>query len=861
MDRRGMVDGKEITQAVLQAVDGLFPESDEVSSAGLSPDYLPGILTSLQETIDNVKNEIKNIGESQQSEVTAWIQEARLLHTEISRDHGSLLEITNLELHGTKLDSKVYDLSSQRNLLRAEIAFNEELVSLLSSLKVVQDAVGEAQSSLDQGALDAACAQLEDAASLFEDFSLFDQILAVGLVKENIRLLRENIGGEVENCWTKLVVPSPTDSSITIQDSVGVGLGLVNGDCLVRVFDRLGVLKDRLDRLHYRVTTILIFPRLDHISGAGFTFSTNEDNTKVTLKQRLNPDPTVVSLYADLKVVLEFLTVKFGTQISHLLSKTLTPAILNTLMGSYLPSCIPTDLDHFNEFDTVLRETTSFEKYLARMGWLDRHGGELSDWVARAPRIWLNRRRESALDSLRRTFESGLGQRHRVERVERVQEPDIVVEAPKATDQGEDNWDTNWDVEIEDEEEEAKKPSPAPPEPTVSKQKSESNTMVDEDEDVSGWGFDDDIEIEDDEPADKPADKPADSSEPKPDLQNAEEEDNWGWGEDNDQPLDTPAVKTHGQKQETETKDITLRETYSITSIPQEVIAIIVNTIAEAEKLAQPQYSNLSIASSISGLLNVPASILTLYRALSSIFYRDDPNPAISIYNDCEWLEEHLAKLEKDVKGRSGPFASFDLQQSIKAISTFGRRAYWREMDSKRIILSDLMDGAQGFDHCTQYPYSENCETAVTSVIDTIQGIEMQWRDTLSRSALLQSIGSLLNTVVLKFINDIEDLGDISADASAKLASYISEFGRLESLFKIPDQPDDALPATAVYCEKWLKFQYLGNILDSSMVEIMDLWRDGALVDFEKDELIDLVKALFADGENRSKVLDELRRG
>lgn len=50
----------------------------------------------------------------------------------------------------------------------------------------------------------------------------------------------------------------------------------------------------------------------------------------------------------------------------------------------------------------------------------------------------------------------------------------------------------------------------------------------------------------------------------------------------------------------------------------------------------------------------------------------------------------------------------------------------------------------------------------------------------------------------MKFINDIEDLGDISADASAKLASYVSEFGRLEQLFKLPDQPEDSLPVTAV---------------------------------------------------------------
>ncbi|KAF3315341.1 hypothetical protein TWF173_003884 [Orbilia oligospora] len=850
-----MVSENEIAQAVLQAVDGLFPESDEVSSAELSPDSLPGVLALLQETIDGVKSEIKHIGESQRSEVATWVQEARQLHTELSQDHSSLSEIIHFESYGAKLDSRVYDLSSQKKLLGAEIFFNEELVLLLSNLKELQDAVGSAQSSLEEGALDTACRWFEDATSLFQKVSTFDQVLAVGLAKENIRLLREDISGKVESCWAELITSNPSDSSITIQSSVSVGLGSVNGERLVQTLERLGILKERLDRLHYRITTILVFPRLDHESGAGLTFTTNESKTQLQLKRRSSPNFTVTSLYNDLKLVLEFLTAKFGVQISLLLSKTLTPAILNTLMGSYLPGCIPTDLDHFSEFELVLKETLAFEGYLSQTGWLDGHGGELKDWVARAPRIWLNRRRELALDSLRQTFALGLGQRHRVERVERVQEVDgVTTEVPKPIDEGEDNWDTNWDVEIEDEEE-GKKPPPST-EPAVAKSKPDLNSTMDDDEDVSGWGFDDDIDIEVDEPSEKPA-----TTEAKPNPPDAEE-DNWGWGDDNDQPQEPIApARTSGRQQDKEVKDITLRETYSITSIPQEVIAIIMSTISEAEKLAQPQYSTLSIASSISGLLSVPTSILTLYRALSAIFYRDDPNPAISIYNDCEWLEENLAGLEKDVKSRSGPFVGFDLQPSIKAISTFGRRAYWREMDSKRVILSDLMDGAQGFDHCTQYPYSENCETAVGSVIDTIQGIEMQWRDTLSRSALLQSLGSLLNTVVLKFIADIEDLGDISADASEKLASYVSEFGRLESLFKLPDQPSDALPVTAVYCEKWLKFQYLGNILDSSMAEIMDLWREGALVDFDKDELMDLVKALFADGEKRSQVLDELRRG
>src|SRR3954452_13513922 len=97
------------------------------------------------------------------------------------------------------------------------------------------------------------------------------------------------------------------------------------------------------------------------------------------------------------------------------------------------------------------------------------------------------------------------------------------------------------------------------------------------------------------------------------------------------------------------------------------------------------------------------------------------------------------------------------------------------------------MDGAQGFENCTEFPQNTNCEAAISGVIDKIRNVEALWKDTLSRSALLQSIGSLLNTVITKYINDIEDLGDISADASRKLAEYITQVSELEDIFRHPD--------------------------------------------------------------------------
>jgi len=49
------ISSREIAEAVLQSVNGFYPETDEVSSAELIPDVLPAILSSLEQSILKTK--------------------------------------------------------------------------------------------------------------------------------------------------------------------------------------------------------------------------------------------------------------------------------------------------------------------------------------------------------------------------------------------------------------------------------------------------------------------------------------------------------------------------------------------------------------------------------------------------------------------------------------------------------------------------------------------------------------------------------------------------------------------------------------------------------------------------------------
>lgn len=59
----------------------------------------------------------------------------------------------------------------------------------------------------------------------------------------------------------------------------------------------------------------------------------------------------------------------------------------------------------------------------------------------------------------------------------------------------------------------------------------------------------------------------------------------------------------------------------------------------------------------------------------------------------------------------------------------------------------------------------------------------------------------------------------------------------------------------ATHVPHWLKYVYLIELLGASLSDIGQLLDHGALVDFEREELVRLVRALFAESEVREGVV------
>ena len=619
-------------------------------------------------------------------------------------------------------------------------------------------------------------------------------------------------------------------------------------DATARSLTMLNVFDQALDPFCEAIDELLISPRLE-IRSDGSVGMLEIENETVSCSAR-STDLSAEALFSELQSLVEFLRIRLPTTISDPLAHSLIPHLTSRIVATWLTAAVPDDLAGLESFQDTVHRAQGFGNFLESARWPGK--SDIDQWASQIPNLWTRKRQEYCLGKVRRLLSKGLTSTKTVERSEtQILPGDDEVFAANG---GADDWNAGWSDEEDASSSKVNKAA-----------REDAKDASDEDEDVGAWGLD----------AGQPDKVGTENQKHEPDEDDGAEA--WGWGDEDDgSPTSTrpglaqdPPISSKPNNPSipklSAEREITLRETYTISNLPQELLEIIVNVISESESLQTSRLRDSPISTSASSLFSLPGLLLTLYRAGSANAYLADPSGNMYLYNDCLWLAEQM----QNISSESAKFtkeAGGQLNAHVAALEGHGKRSYAREMESQRTIITDLMDGAQGFMQCTEPPFNQECETAIASAIDRLRQLNQDWKDVISHSALLQSLGSLLSTVCSKLVIDIEDMSDISEPESQQLASYCSRLAALEELFT-PQQGNgvapnggDVMPLTAVYTSSWLKFQYLANILESSLVDIKYLWTEGELgLLFQTEEVVDLVVALFADSPHRRTAIGEIR--
>lgn len=788
-----------------------------------------------------------------------WIAQARKLQSDIQRSQETAQEIVKQAESGKEQTAQLQDAATKVSFLYSEIAYNESLVNVVEQLKDISTLLESAQDAAVNSHIIHALDRLEDAGTAFKQLGPFENARATSLLKTKSSELRAAIAETVTDAWSALIVIDTTNRSITLKEEVVTGAS-IHIDTVVEALTKLGIFDKFLTRLSRDMDNLIITPRLS-VNNEQLVSALTIEGDMVQVNGYVS-DMSVKATLEDLQAISEYISTRLPPTIATPLSEKLVPTIATRLINNWLLPAVPQSTTEVPDFQEILSLVLGIVEYFDELGWSGQN--RLSEWVDKSADIWLARQKEVAIARVQRLFPRRVQDKKIVERVETQtitkgdalhteKQPASEEAGGEKTVQDED-WGADWG-----EEEPAKEEAKQPVEDV-------------EEEDMSAWGMEEE--------------EPQEEQKPEPSAPAEEDVEDWGadWDDDDSKPAPAePASKSapdqHVNGKATAPKaasadeQITLRETYTVTAIPDSIIDLILQVITDVETLNSTSLVTAAVTPASEGLYAIPSLLLAMYRATAATHYSRDIAANMLIYNDCTRLSDRLRTLlhtqtqadaTSSLPSHLLPSVRLKsrIEDDIKAIEGFGKRAYGREMESQRTIIRDHLDAAQGFAGCTNMPFASECDNAIMMTIDRISDVKTHWKPVLSSSVFLQSLGSLASTALAKFIADVEDMSDIAEDESRKLHGYCTSLSTLSTLFQTEDPATGEVRDMAhMYVPNWLKFMYLSEILDSSLADIKYFWTDGELkLEMEAEEVVDLIKALFAESEHRRKAIAEIRR-
>lgn len=314
-------------------------------------------------------------------------------------------------------------------------------------------------------------------------------------------------------------------------------------------------------------------PRLKSKAG-GAVHALHIEGHQIQISQEL-ADLSIGNLFSDMNSLVGFLHNRLPSSLSAPLAAILIPNLTQRLISNWLSFEVPVDVEGIQPFRIVLALVVQFAATLDSYNW---PGKEiLMRWTDEIPEVWLTKRRQMSLDKIRRLLVGGLGSIETVERAETqiLSRQDGVF----AGNGGEGDWNAEWS------DEEGGRPDVV----SQSFNAKDAKAEGEEEEDVSAWGLDEDPE--------------EDSTKSNPERSDPGDEgaEAWGWGDDNDEgeasrptepsPISPKKKKANGlpEASQRNRREVTLKETYNITSLPKQVFEIITQVISDAETLRKPE--------------------------------------------------------------------------------------------------------------------------------------------------------------------------------------------------------------------------------------------------------------------------------
>ncbi|KAK5993947.1 Centromere/kinetochorezw10-like-like protein [Cladobotryum mycophilum] len=820
-----------------------------VSETDLSP-----TIEALRKAKTELETKIHTINEETKDDVSSWVKNAKILQEDIIRSKAIANDIVRQSEAPDVSGEAIQHAETRVEFLQREVQYSQQLRGALASIQYVSQLLGEVeQASKERRILDS-LRLLEKSWAALDEVGVSKGTRIVKLLDSRAFELKSEVHEVFNHVWKALVQVDMETGRATIYEA--------HKDEKMNLTDTVIGLKaykevdERMEQLWRNLDAAIVSPRMDTKKATVPAIKVESDVIELTG----STERTVEALLSDLESVLLFVAGRLPKDLLQPLCSFMMADLIPKLIQEWLNLAIPSGLKDMHSFHALISRTKAFCEALHEAGYTG--FGELRQWADKAPMKWLEKCRETSLDTIRAKLANGMGELKRVEKIEKqmvslAEGKELATTGAGAAADSNDWGGADWGDAWEDDQNQENKESA----PEVKANGDEKRTG-DDDDGTDAWGWDDDETAEGTE----------EEKEPTESTDDDDGADAWGWGDDGaepepaepKQPKAPAATKAVTKPQKVETRELVFKETYSISSMPEPVLELIVSILEDGAVLTKDGNDEHSlVAATAPGLFGLPTFVLALFRAISPHYYSLDVGGNMFLYNDTTYLAEKLSDFSSTWKQREDltPRARnmLRLDNDIKSLESFANRSYSNEMNIQKTVLQDLIGSSQNMMH------QDEKEDAIESGTARIRTMAATWEPILKRSVWSQAIGSLADSLASRIISDVLELSSIGQEEAYSIAKLIASVTELDDLF-LPsklsgaDATKDEVPTTSQYAPNWLRLKYLSEVLQSNLNEVRFLWCDSELsLYFTVDEVIELINASFEDNARTRETIREIK--
>lgn len=467
----------------------------------------------------------------------------------------------------------IQEAEDKFTFLQAELAYNQRVQEALRGIRDVNRILDQVEAARDERRILDALRLLERSWAALDALPAGQGVRVRRLLDLRAFELKSNVHDVFDHVWKALMKVDTTARTIYFSAKTdGEAMSLSDAVIGLQAYKEVD---QRMSQLWRDIDHAVVGPRMDIDHPGAPAIAVDGD----TLRAQGQADKSIDSLFQDLDRLFSYFAERLPQDLIDSLSALMMPEVVSRVISVWLDSAVPASLQEMDKFEAIMATTRQF---CARLTELNFSGfNELQDWVENAPRVWLAKCRETALDAVRTRLSEGLGSPKQVERVEKQMvsraEGQGLVAAPAtaAAAADDDDWGAAWDDEGDQPDNPAEEPDQA------------SNNVATagvEDDAADAWGW-----------GEEGGSGPEEPAENTPNEQNNTDADDdagdaWGWG-DEDAPQEQPdrnaARRASTAPAAPEQREMTLKETYNISSMPEPVLQLIFAILEDGATLTQ----------------------------------------------------------------------------------------------------------------------------------------------------------------------------------------------------------------------------------------------------------------------------------